>query len=57
MEYGDESGRHDDAAEVVYAIGDKTPERYGPTDSEWQKIRITLDSGPTVDIMPNDGLC
>ena len=42
---------------MVYAIGDKKPEPYGSTDSEWQKIRITLDSGATVDVMPNDELC
>ena len=29
LEYGDGSGRHDNESEVVYAIGDKKPERYG----------------------------
>ena len=42
---------------MVYAIGDKKPERRGTTYGEWQKIRITLDSGSTVDVMPADELC
>ena len=42
---------------MVYAIGDKKPERRGTTDGEWQKIRIALDSGLTVDVMPADELC
>ena len=57
LEYGDERERHDDESEDVYAIGDKKPKRYGSTDSEWQKIRFTLDPGSTVDVMPNDELC
>ena len=27
------------------------------SDVVWQKIRITLDSGSTVDVMPDDKLC
>ena len=43
--------------ETICAIGDRKPERYGSTDTEWQKIRITLDSGSAVDVMPTDEFC
>ena len=46
-----------DEHETIFAIGDRKPERYGSTDTEWQKIRIIMDSGSTVDVMPNDELC
>ena len=36
---------------------DKKPERRVVTDGDWQKIRITLDSGSTVDVMPDDEFC
>ena len=45
FDHGDESRQHVDELEAVYAIGDKKPERRGTTDGDWQKIRITLDSG------------
>ena len=46
-----------DEYEYICAIGDRKPERYGTADAEWQKIRITLDSGSTVDVMPSDERC
>ena len=42
---------------AVDAVGDKRPERRVESDSAWQKIGITLDSGSTVDVMPADELC
>ena len=36
---------------------DLKPERYGSTDTDWQKMRIKFDSGSTVDCMPNDECC
>ena len=46
-----------DEHETSFAIGDRKAERYGSTDTEWQKIRITFDSSSTVDVMPNGELC
>ena len=43
--------------EAVYAVGDRKPQRCGTTDTDWQKIRITLGSGSTVDVIPSDELC
>ena len=43
--------------ESVDAVGDKQPDRKVVSGGEWQKIRITLDSGSTVDVMPHDELC
>ena len=43
--------------ETIYAVGDRKPQRYGKTDTDCQKIRIPLDSGSTVDVMPSDELC
>ena len=34
--------------ETIYAVGDRKPQRYGKTVTDWQKIRITLGSGSTV---------
>ena len=31
-----------------------TGERYATADTEWQNIKITVDSGSTVDVMPSD---
>ena len=57
LEYDDESHRHVDESEAVDAIGDKRPERRVVSDGDWQKIRITLDSVSTVDVLPSDELC
>ena len=57
LEYDDESHRHVDESEAVDAIGDKRPERRVVSDGDWQKVRITLDSASTVDVMPNLELC
>ena len=46
-----------DGRETIYAIGDRKPQRNGTADTDWQKIRITLDSGSTVDAVSNDELC
>ena len=54
---GVEEMLHVDGHETIYAIGDRKPQRYGTADTDWQKIRITLDPGSTVDVMPNDELC
>ena len=43
--------------ESVDAVGDRKPQRYTKTDTDWQTIRITLDSGSAVDAMPSDELC
>jgi hypothetical protein len=43
--------------ESVDAVGDKQPDRKTVNEGDWQKIRITLDSGSTVDVMPHDELC
>ena len=43
--------------ETIYAVGDRKPQPYGKTGTDWQKIRITLDSGSTGDVMPSDELC
>ena len=51
LEYNDGDHQHDDA---VNAFGDKKPERRVEKSGGWQKIRITLDSGSTVDFMPAD---
>ena len=48
---------HVDGHETIYAIGDRKPQRYRTADTDWQNIRITLDSGSTVDVMPSDELC
>ena len=45
------------SCETIYAVGDRKPQRYGRTGTDWQKVRITLDSGSTVDVMPSDELC
>ena len=57
LECDDESNQHADQSDAVDAIGDRIPERRVVTDGEWQKIRMTLDSASTVDVMPDDGLC
>ena len=54
LDYGDGDHNHDDA---VNAVGDKKPERRVEKVGDWQKIRTTLDSGSTVDVMPADELC
>ena len=48
---------HVDGHETIYAISDRKPQRYGTADTDWQKIRITFDSGSTVVVMLNDELC
>ena len=57
LDDGDDDHRGAEESETAYAIRDRKPERHGSTDTDWQKIRITLDSGSTVDVMPNDELC
>ena len=57
FEYDDENPRHADESDAFVAIGDERPDRRVVSDGEWQKIRITLDPGSTVDVMPNDELC
>ena len=46
LEYGDGDHRCADESETMYAIGDQKPERYRSTNTDWQKIHITVDSGP-----------
>ena len=57
LDDGDDDHRGAEESETAYAIRDRKPERHGSTDTDWQKIRITLYSGSTVDVMPNDELC
>ena len=57
LDDGDGDHRGADESETICAIGDRKPERYESTDTDWQKNRITLDSGSTVDVMPNDEIC
>ena len=57
LEYGDEGRQCPDESEVAYAVGDSKPECRGTAEEEWQNIRITLDSGSTVDVMPADEFC
>ena len=45
-----------DCIDTVNAVGDAKPGRVEKV-GDWQKIRITLDSGSTVDVMPADELC
>ena len=54
LECDDESHQHAGQSDAVDATSDKKPERRVVTDGEWQKIRITLDSGST---MLDDELC
>ena len=54
---GVEEMLHVDGHETIYAIGDRKQQRYRAADTNWQNIRITLDSGSTVDVMPNDEFC
>ena len=46
-----------DESDAVDAIGGNRPDRRAVSDGEWQKIRITLESVSTVDVMPNDEVC
>ena len=50
-------GRFEEIVDSVDAVGDKQPDRRITSEGEWQKIRITHDSGSTVDAMPQDQLC
>ena len=50
-------GRCVEFIESVDAVGDKQPDRRIASEGGWQKIRITLDSGSTVDVMPHDEFC
>ena len=54
LEYDDSDHHHDD---TVNTDGDKKPERRVEKVGDWQKIRITSDSGSKVDVMPADELC
>jgi hypothetical protein len=50
-------GKLADCDNDVCAVGDKRPAKPAEKIGDWQKIRITLDSGSTVDVMPADELC
>ena len=53
----DGSGKLIDYKDEVCTVGDKKPVRQGERIGNWQKIRITLDSGSIVDVMPAEELC